>query len=66
MGEEPDRQRIVAVPGARRARLTPVPGTDAEPEAGATPAAAEQPERARPGAVGPNDERLRCDVPPHY
>lgn len=55
-------QRIVRVAGSRRARLTPVPGTDPEPETG---------ERAggpspAPADKGPNDDRLRQDVPPHY
>ena len=62
-----ERQRIVRVPGARRVKLTPAPGTTAEP---ATPgddetdAAASGP-GSSPG-TGPNDERLRRDVPPHY
>lgn len=53
------RQRVVRARGARRARLTPAPGTHAEPD-----------ERERTaGAVtddGPNDERMRREVPPHY
>ncbi|WP_144797817.1 hypothetical protein [Microbacterium paludicola] len=52
------RQRIVRVPGSRRARLTPAPGTDPSPDV------AEKPPRPRPS--GPNDERLLGDVPPHY
>ncbi|GEP49060.1 hypothetical protein FVP74_07315 [Microbacterium saccharophilum] len=63
-----ERQRIVRVPGARRARLTPAPGTIAEPlavdEAETTDAPAGASRAA--GASGPNDERLRNDVPPHY
>ncbi|MFT4306704.1 MAG: hypothetical protein QM604_07415 [Microbacterium sp.] len=55
-----DRQRVERVPGARRARLTPAPGTTGEARADAgdddEPAAGE----------GPNDERMRRDVPPHY
>lgn len=60
-------QRIVRVRGARRARLTPVPGTDASPEmpGGTTDAPARAP-RGVAEASGPNDERLRRDVPPHY
>ena len=55
------RQRIVRVRGSRRARLTPAPGTHAEPderdrEAGGEPK----------GASGPNDAALRREVPPHY
>jgi hypothetical protein len=55
------RQRIEKVPGARRAKLTPAPGTSAEPEAtDAETEASDSP------AGGPNDDRLRRDVPPHY
>lgn len=66
------RQWVERVPGARRrARLTPVAGTDPSPEApivgddavfGAQGAAAS----GTPSAAGPNDERLRRDVPPHW
>ena len=60
-----NRQRIERVPGSRRAKLTPAPGTIPEPVPGdeetmdAAPA-------ADPAVAGPNDERLRRDVPPHY
>ncbi|MFF2634345.1 hypothetical protein ACFVR6_15820 [Microbacterium sp. NPDC058021] len=62
-----DRQRIHRVPGSRRAKLTPAPGTSPEP----VPADDEGPDTAPPvtgekTASGPNDERLRRDVPPHY
>ncbi|MBF9336380.1 hypothetical protein [Microbacterium lacticum] len=61
------RQRIVRVGGSRRARLTPAPGSDPEPE---TPLSrdddAPAPSGEGTGASGPNDERLRRDVPPHY
>ncbi|MFB8145335.1 hypothetical protein ACFC1W_01170 [Microbacterium sp. NPDC056003] len=59
-----DRQRIERVPGSRRVKLTPAPGTDLEPVVGD-----EDPDAASPadaGASGPNDERLKRDVPPHY
>ena len=66
---DPDapRQRIVRVRGSRRARLTPAPGSDPEPEAPLSrdddaPASSGE----GTGASGPNDERLRRDVPPHY
>ncbi len=65
-GETPHagRQRVVKVGGARRARLLPAPGTSGEP----TPA--DDRTRQRPAApvasTGPNDDRLRRDVPPHY
>lgn len=56
-----ERQRIVRVPGSRRARLTPAPGTDPAPDAG------EKPVRPEPrGVKGANDEQLLRDVPPHY
>jgi hypothetical protein len=58
-----DRQRIVRVAGSRRAQLTPAPGTDAEPELPVVDA--EEPS-ADAAASGPNDERMRRDVPPHY
>ncbi len=60
-----ERQRIERVPGSRRVRLTPAPGTSAEPVAGDESA---DPGRAAASAAstGPNDERLRQDVPPHY
>ncbi|WP_292833049.1 hypothetical protein [Microbacterium sp.] len=68
----PDRQRIVRVAGGRRVQLTPAPGTRPEPipadesgiaESGIAAAGAES---AVGPASGPNDERLRLDVPPHY
>lgn len=60
---ESDRQRVVRVPGSRRAQLTPAPGTDAAPE---LPAVDDAEPAADTGSSGPNDERLRRDVPPHY
>ncbi|MDR6868898.1 hypothetical protein J2Y69_003524 [Microbacterium resistens] len=96
--EEP-RQRIVRVGGARRARLTPAPGTHAEPDerdrTSAMPAVPDPSagfggseasdasgsdgsdgptgsgrsagsESGAARRVGPNDERLRREVPPHY
>lgn len=62
MSEEP-RQRIERVTGQRRARLTPAPGTDAEPTAVGPEAT--DPEATDP-VKGPNDDRLIEDVPPHY
>lgn len=56
------RQRIERVPGSRRAKLTPAPGTTEEP----TEADAEGAASDGVAASGPNDERLRQDVPPHY
>ncbi|MDQ1131191.1 hypothetical protein [Microbacterium sp. SORGH_AS_0888] len=69
--EAAPRQRIERMPGARRARLTPAPGTIPEPAADAlqagdvgTPTGSTA--SAAPGSSGPNDERMRRDVPPHY
>jgi hypothetical protein len=57
--DDPDRrQRVVRVPGSRRARLTPAPGTIQEP------VAADEDDTAT--ETGPNDERMRRDKPPHY
>ncbi|WP_345751919.1 hypothetical protein [Microbacterium rhizophilus] len=62
--EEP-RQRVVRVRGSRRAKLTPVEGTLSDSEAEATLRGEKAP--VDPGVdTGPNDERLRRDVPPHY
>ena len=58
-----ERQPIVRVRGARRARLLPAPGTSAEP-APADDRARERP--SAPAASGPNDAQLLRDVPPHY
>jgi len=52
------------VPGKRRARLTPAPGTTGEPVAGDEKPDADAPQGET--ASGPNDERMRRDVPPHY
>ncbi|WP_091503309.1 hypothetical protein [Microbacterium sp. cf332] len=60
-----DRQRVERV-GRRRARLTAAPGTTPEPvsadETTDAPAGAE----GAAGASGPNDARMRNEVPPHY
>lgn len=58
------RQRVERITGARRARLTPAPGTVAEPlthEDGADAASG-----ASAPDAGPNDARMRNEVPPHY
>ena len=69
MSDEPrpdqPRQRIVRSRHGRRAQLTPAPGTTEEPVA--RDEDAEGPDAAASGVTsGPNDERLRRDVPPHY
>lgn len=62
-----DRQRIERVKGSRRAKLTPAPGTGAEPiPADETADAASAEDAASAAQNGPNDERMRRDVPPHY
>ncbi|MEN0022499.1 MAG: hypothetical protein AAGC61_04395 [Microbacterium sp.] len=62
-GQPEQRQKIVRVPGSRRARLTPVRGSDPAPE---TPERRPSPASAPQGPKGPNDERMLGDVPPHY
>lgn len=59
-----DRQRIERVPGRRRARLTPAPGTTEEPLTVDDGDAAA--DGAGDAASGPNDDRMRREVPPHY
>ena len=63
-----ERQRVVRVPGSRRARLTAVPGTETEPLLDSAPETTDAPagDTRAAGASGPNDQRLRADVPPHY
>ena len=60
MSDEP-RQRLVRVAGSRRVRLTAVEGTTPEPDAEIAGSPAED-----APAAGPNDERMRREVPPHY
>ena len=62
-GRDEPRQRVVRVPGSRRARLTPVDGSDPAPEVPEGGA----PQRSAPGdRKGPNDDQLLRDGPPHY
>jgi hypothetical protein len=64
-GPDQPRQRIVRSRHGRRAQLTPAPGTTDEPLK--SDLDAEDPDAAASGeASGPNDERMRRDVPPHY
>ncbi len=71
---ETERQRVVRVPGARRAKLTPAPGTEIEPDPDRTDdeapaesvAGASEGTASRGDAEGPNDDRMRREVPPHY
>jgi len=67
----PARQRIERAPGrARRARLTPAPGTDPSPEApveSAPEPAADTPAGTKKGGRGSSDDdRLTRDRPPHW
>ncbi|RLK47350.1 hypothetical protein [Microbacterium telephonicum] len=62
MTDERGRQRIERMPGRRRARLTPAPGTDAEPAAEPDADSATSAQKD----AGPNDDRMRREVPPHY
>ena len=57
---EEERQRVVRVAGARRAKLTPVEGTTSEPHT------REERKGGIRGDKGPNDDRMMQDVPPHY
>lgn len=70
-GSDAARQRVVRVAGSRRAKLTPVPGTDTDPESATTEsprptATAPRDPKAASATRGPNDDRLMQDVPPHY
>jgi hypothetical protein len=58
-----DRQRVERVAGSRRAKLTPAPGSTAEPVPGDDE---DEPYVPASDSAGPNDERMRRDVPPHY
>ncbi|GAA1837605.1 hypothetical protein GCM10009750_23430 [Agromyces salentinus] len=62
-----ERQRVERAGGrARRARLTPAPGTDPSPEA-PVPGREDAPddEGAR-RAPGPDDDRFTREKPPHW
>jgi hypothetical protein len=68
---EDERQRVERAGGrARRARLTPAPGTDPTPEApvpGAGEDGEERPAKRKPGAKGdPDDDRITRERPPHW
>ncbi|BDZ55737.1 hypothetical protein GCM10025870_28100 [Agromyces marinus] len=58
------RQRVERARGARRARLTPAPGTDPEPET-AVPGAHDDRERGASKAP-PEDDRITRERPPHW
>lgn len=67
MTEEP-RQRVERAAGrARRARLTPAPGSDPSPEVPVDrPDDAAKPRTAKAGPASSDDERLTRDRPPHW
>ncbi|WP_353816492.1 hypothetical protein [Agromyces sp. SYSU T00266] len=62
---EAPRQRVERARGARRARLTPAPGTDPEPES-AVPGAHDGSEGGAPRPSRPDDERITRERPPHW
>ncbi|GAA1851415.1 hypothetical protein ACFQZV_06485 [Microbacterium koreense] len=57
------RQRVVRT-GRRRVSLTPAPGTHPEPASADDDADATA--SGSSSESGPNDARMRQDVPPHY
>lgn len=63
-----ERQHIVHVRGSRRAQLTPAPDTISESQAEKLLETTAAPvlDKQASEASGPNDERMRLDVPPHY
>ncbi|MCI2959441.1 hypothetical protein MN032_17290 [Agromyces atrinae] len=62
MSPYPERQRVERASSGRRARLTPVEGSDPSPEA---PVRDETPAGPAPAPSG-NDDRLRRERPPHW
>jgi len=66
MPEEP-RQRVERAGGkARRARLTPAPGSDPAPE---RPVEGSEPEKdaaKKRGRPSPDDDRITRERPPHW
>ncbi|NUT58083.1 MAG: hypothetical protein HOQ00_04455 [Agromyces sp.] len=68
---EDERQRVERAGGrARRARLTPAPGTDPTPEAPVPGTGEDVEERSAPGKVAgkadPDDDRITRERPPHW
>lgn len=69
---EDERQRVERAGGrARRARLTPAPGTDPTPEAPASegdgePGGEESREKPKAGRPDPDDDRITRERPPHW
>ena len=68
---EDERQRVERAGGrARRARLTPAPGTDPTPEApvpGTGEDGEERSAQGKPaGGADPDDDRITRERPPHW
>ncbi|GAA1060194.1 hypothetical protein [Agromyces bracchium] len=61
----PPRQRVERARGARRARLTPAPGTDPAPES-AVPGAHDEREGGPAPKARPEDDRITRERPPHW
>ncbi|HEU4755564.1 MAG TPA: hypothetical protein VFS72_02790 [Agromyces sp.] len=62
--DDETRQRVERTRGARRARLTPAPGTDPEPEAAVPGAHDDERPTSKPGGL--DDERITRERPPHW
>lgn len=63
--DDETRQRVERARGARRARLTPAPRTDPEPETG-VPGGHEDDEQPASKPGRPDDERITRERPPHW
>ncbi|MFC9919985.1 hypothetical protein [Agromyces binzhouensis] len=59
------RQRVERARDARRARLTPAPGTDPEPES-AVPGAHDESDVGQARESHPEDDRITRERPPHW
>jgi len=59
------RQRVERAKRGRRARLTPAPGSDPEPEA-AVPGAHEPEKPTKRGKAASDDDRITRERPPHW
>jgi len=59
------RQRVERAKRGRRARLTPAPGSDPEPETAVPGAHEPDPAPKRPGAAS-DDDRITRERPPHW
>ena len=69
-GPSKPRQRVERATRGRRARLTPAPGSDPEPETAVPgahePDAPEADARPRRGAATSDDDRITRERPPHW